>query len=555
MTIPGDRHRHTDSTAQVRRAGLVVRVSTERQAANDEGSLKNQKQCLRQHMDYKRQSAGEMWEEVELYELRAVSGKDAVRNPEFERLFADIAAGRVNTVLCTALDRISRTVKDLLHFFEMLDDRGVEFVCLKQNFDTTSPHGKFSITIMAAMAQLEREQTAERTRDSAIARSKRGLRNGGQILGYDTDPDRKGHLIVNESEAAIVDFAFDTYLECGSFAETARTLKRCGFRTKSYTSRRGRYHPGSAFGLTSVQTILKNRVYIAKQTVPHDGPECRRDRELVDAVWDPIVDEHKFWRVQDLIEGNSRSNRNGAKPVRHEYVLSGIAYCGRCRSRLQGRSGTGQNGVKYFYYACGKKECEIRVRSAEAEDAVIGRLKTLAQRPDVMSALVEKTNSRIQRAIPALKNRKRAIKMKLDDGQGKATKIITEFSSNGPGQTRELVDETLREIAGQRAELKAGLDEVDRQIDASGRATVNEQSLTVALSDFSTVYGSLRPYERKELVKLIVHRLEISDREIALEVYGIPSMNIRGIEASRGPSRFVPPMRLLGQDLNLQQYG
>ena len=118
-----------------------------------------------------------------------------------------------------------------------------------------------------------------------------------------------------------------------------------------------------------------------------------------------------------------------------------------------------------------------------------------------------------------------------------------------------MVDETLREIANQRAELNAGLDEVDRQIEAAGRTTVSEQSMTVALSDFSAVYGSLRPYERKELVRLIVHRLEITGREIALEVYGMSSMKIGGLEAIRGPSRFQPPMRLLGQDLNLQQYG
>ena len=143
----------------------------------------------------------------------------------------------------------------------------------------------------------------------------------------------------------------------------------------------------------------------------------------------------------------------------------------------------------------------------------------------------------------------------LDDGQAKANKIITEFSSNGPGVTREMVDETLREIANQRAELNAGLDEVDRQIEAAGRTIVSEQSLTVTLSDFSAVYQHLKPYERKELVKLIVHRLEITDREIALEVYGMPTIANGRPNATKGLSRFGPPMRLLGQDLNLQQYG
>lgn len=86
-----------------------------------------------------------------------------------------------------------------------------------------------------------------------------------------------------------------------------------------------------------------------------------------------------------------------------------------------------------------------------------------------------------------------------------------------------MVDEALTEIANQRSELKAGLDEVDRQIHAAVRATVSKQSVSAALTDFSAVYQHLKPYERKELVKLIAHRLEITHREIALEVYGMPT--------------------------------
>ena len=222
---------------------------------------------------------------------------------------------------------------------------------------------------------------------------------------------------------------------------------------------------------------------------------------------------------------------------------------------VNGRSGTGQKGVKYFYYTCGNKDCEIRIRSEEAEHAVIERLRTLADRPDIMSALVEKTNRGIKRGIPALKKRRRAIKTRLDEGKSRAGKVLTDFAANSHGFARELVDEMLEETANQRAELKAGLTEVEWQIEAAGRATVSERAVMAALSDFSAVYECLKPFERKELVKLIVHRLEITDREIALEVYGMPNIKIGETEATRGPSRFGPPMRLLGQDLNLQQYG
>lgn len=107
--------------AAPRRVGLVLRVSTDRQANNPEGSLVTQAQRLREHLAYRRDTLGEAWEEAAVYELRAVSGKDSLRSPEFRQLFADIEAGRINTVLCTALDRICRSVRDFLHFFEVLN--------------------------------------------------------------------------------------------------------------------------------------------------------------------------------------------------------------------------------------------------------------------------------------------------------------------------------------------------------------------------------------------------------------------------------------------------
>src|SRR5439155_244738 len=174
---------------QPKRVGLVVRVSTDRQAANDEGSLKTQLQRLRTHLDYK-QASGENWTEVAVYELRAISGKHSLQSAELQRLMADIRAGRVNTVCCTALDRVSRSVRDFLEFIAFLAEQDVEFVCLKQQVDTTSPHGKLLLTMLIALAQFEREMTSERTRDAVAARSERGLWNGGRILGLDLDLER-----------------------------------------------------------------------------------------------------------------------------------------------------------------------------------------------------------------------------------------------------------------------------------------------------------------------------------------------------------------------------
>ena len=172
------------------------------------------------------------WVEAATYILKGISGRDSFRSEEFSRLFEDIKSGKVNTIVCTSLDRISRSVKDFLNFFEILTKYNVEFVCLKQNYDTTSSQGKLFITIMMALAEFEREQTSERNRDATLARAERGLWNGGHLIGYDLNPQKKGYLNVNEKEKSLLQLAFNTYQQCGSIITTVKRLNENGYRTK-----------------------------------------------------------------------------------------------------------------------------------------------------------------------------------------------------------------------------------------------------------------------------------------------------------------------------------
>jgi len=173
-------------------------------------------------------------------------------------------------------------------------------------------------------------------------------------------------LIPNPEEAAIVNFAFDKYLECGSITETAGALNSRGYRTKSYSSRRDVYHRGELFYISIVQYLLRNPAYIGKKEINRKNINKKniagKEYRFVDAVWPAIVSAEKFEAVQRLMKENGQTNRNAAEPVRHAYMLSrGILHCGRCGTAMDGRSGTGRLGTKYFYYVCPNKECGLRV--------------------------------------------------------------------------------------------------------------------------------------------------------------------------------------------------
>lgn len=496
-----------------RRAGLVVRVSTDTQARNDEGSLKTQLQRLREHLRYKQEAVGEPWSEAALYELKGVSGKNSIRSKEFERLFADIRSGRVNTIVCTSLDRICRSVSDFLHFFEFLSEHDTQFVCLKQQYDTTSPQGRLFVTIMMALAQFEREQTSERTRDATAARAERGLWNGGRLVGLDAE--RKGYLVVNPEEAAAVGFGFAIYVETGSIGGTAEEMNRRGFRTPTFTSRREVEHPGREFSYSAVQRLLKNPAYVGRKII-----DARGERRTVEAVWPGIVDPETFERAQRLLVLNGRSNHNQAKSPRHVHTLgAGLLSCGRCGTSMQGRSGTGRLRKTYFYYGCPTAGCGMRAVAAEVEDAVISRIGALAADPETVTAITERANLTLRRSKPEVERRLRALNRTLRSTDGEADHAVRGLGRATPDVVG-LLNDKLAGLARRRDELQSGILEAERELTALDAASVDAESVRDGLRHFGRAFTHLRPFEQKELIRLVLKRAELRDRELVLEIYG-----------------------------------
>ncbi len=512
----------------VKNCGLIVRVSTEEQARNPEGSLTNQLQRLRAHLDYESRFGDEQWTEVDTYKLKGVSGKDSFRSKEFARLFEDIRAGRINTVLCTALDRVCRSVKDFLSFLEILHRHNVEFVCLKEKFDTTSSHGRFFITMVMALAQLEREQTSERNRDATLTRAERGLWNGGYLLGYDLDPDNKGVPVPNATERVLVNFGFDKCLEAGSAVAAMKALNSRGFRTKEYTSRRGKHHPAKRFCYSSTMQMLTNLAYIGLKEINKKNkgkdqsklPESQRYR-TVPARWESIVDEEKFWKVQEILKRNYASKRNCGRPVKHNYILNrGLLCCGKCGTQMDGKPAMGARGVRYYYYYCKNKECRFKAPADEVERVVLERIRELSARPDILDGIVRRTNERLRTELPQLKERQDVLKGELESVNNAAKGILKDLETAAGEKGKVFVKEQLEELGTRREEVETGIQEAERAIREIERESVSQAEVMQALGNFSEVFGGLPPYQQKELVRLVVNRVELSPDSMKMALYG-----------------------------------
>ena len=110
------------------------------------------------------------------------SGKNTDR-AAFKEMMAFVRAG--DTVVVESISRIARNTRDLLSIVSELTEKGVEFVSLKENIDTTTPQGRFMLTVFGALAELERENILERQREGIEIAKSEGKYKGRKPIDYD----------------------------------------------------------------------------------------------------------------------------------------------------------------------------------------------------------------------------------------------------------------------------------------------------------------------------------------------------------------------------------
>jgi len=536
----------------MKRCGLYIRVSTDKQAKVEEGSLKAQNELLTRHIELKNKLGGEEWVVVDRYVDEGRSAKDTQGRPHYLRLMDDIRRGRINTVMCMALSRISRSTRDLLDMIEFFKARGVDFICLKEDFDTTTPQGKCFVTIMGALNEFEREQTSERTRLVMLARGERGLWHAGPILGYDRPPDKKGHLVPNPKEAAVVNAVFDTYLECGSILKACELLTANGYRTKEYITHEGRLHRARPFVYTSVQNLLTNLAYIGKREInkqwmrqPQDQlPESQRYK-AVDGVWEPIVPLEKFNQVQALLRQNHEHNRNEVRPSRHFYLLNGgLLFCDACDSQMEGTAGTGKLGKIYYYYHCTNRRCGFRLPEGEVEQAVLKLLRAISQDDALLGRIVEKVNTKLKLELPKLSEQEKSLKCELAAIRAKADQLLEQYAEILEGAV--FVKEKLASLEESRRKVEDALARLTIAIEDIRRNAID---VTIARKLFDVVQevfaNDLKAFQKRALAHYLLTRIEFSEKNLTVGIradrIAQPEEALNGLAAGHVPASAVHP--------------
>ena len=163
-------------TSKPKRAALYLRVSTDRQ------TVENQRQAL------ERIAAHRGWEIVAAYSDKGISGaKGRKDRPEFDRLLSDAARAKFDVVMAFALDRVGRSLADLLHTIRHLEDCKVDLFIDKQMLDTTTPQGKLLFAVTGAFAEFERDMIVQRVNAGLDRARAKGVTLGRPKLGEGPD--------------------------------------------------------------------------------------------------------------------------------------------------------------------------------------------------------------------------------------------------------------------------------------------------------------------------------------------------------------------------------
>ena len=248
-----------------------------------------------------------------LYDDGGFSGGTMDR-PALQRLLDDIRASVVDVVVVYKIDRLTRSLFDFAKIVEAFDARGVSFVSITQQFNTTTSMGRLTLNVLLSFAQFEREVAGERIRDKIAASKKKGMWMGGlPSLGYDVQNQK---LVVNEGEAGTVVHIFRRYVELRSVRVLQAELDAAGIRSKRRILADGTPFGGRKLSRGALYLMLQNRIY--RGEITHRGNAYPAEHQ-------PIVDEVLWDQVQAILAEN-RVDRATGMDAKQPSLLAGLIF-------------------------------------------------------------------------------------------------------------------------------------------------------------------------------------------------------------------------------------
>jgi site-specific DNA recombinase len=304
-----------------------------------------------------------------LYDDGGFSGGTMDR-PARQRLLTDIRADQVDVVVVYKIDRLTRSLFDFAKIVEAFDARGVSFVSITQQFNTTTSMGRLTLNVLLSFAQFEREVSDERICDKIAASKKKGMWMGGlPSLGYDVQ-NRK--LVVNKEEAGTVVHIFRRYVQLRSVRALRAELDAAGIRSKRRILADGTPLGGQKLSRGALYLMLQNRIY--RGEITHKGNAYPGEH--------PAIIEKELWDEVQVVLAENRVDRTTGADAKQPSLLAGLIFDENGEQLTP--SHAVKKGTRYRYYVSRSlivgtakdKSTGRRIPAANLETLVITKLRS-----------------------------------------------------------------------------------------------------------------------------------------------------------------------------------
>lgn len=409
-----------------KRIGGYIRVSTEKQVMGY--SIEGQITQIEQYCQFNG------YELVDIYADRGISGK-SMNRPELQRMLNDAKNGKLDCVMVYKTNRLARNTSDLLTIVEELHRQNVEFFSLSERMEVKNSTGKLMLQILASFSEFERNTILENIYTGQRQRALEGYYQGNLPLGYNNIPDNKKELMINQHEANIVKYIFESYAKGHGYRKIANALNHKGYVTKK----------GNPFSISAVTYILSNPFYIGKiQFAKYKDWNDKRRKGLNDK---PVIAEGKHTPIisQSLWDKvQARKRQVSEKPQVHgkgTNILTGIISCPQCSAPMAASNTTNtlKDGTKkrIRYYSCsnfrnkGSKVCSANsVRADVIEKYVMDQILEIVKSDKVLKQVVERVNQENQVDVAALNHDIAYKQQQFDEISTKLKNLIQTIEDN-----------------------------------------------------------------------------------------------------------------------------
>ncbi len=502
---------------------LYSRVSTEMQV--DGYSLEAQKSVLKKFAEREEMKI------VEYYEDAGKSGKSIEGRPAFKKMLSDIESGQsVDYILVYKLSRFGRNAADILNSLELIQTYDVNLICIEEGIDSSQTSGKLLISVLSAVAEIERENILEQTMNGRREKARQGLWNGGPApYGY-TLKDNK--LYINEDEAELVRLIYDKYVNTTiGYSGIAKYLNLQGIKKVVRTDRMI-----EEWSAHFINLILENPVYCGKiaygrrtlEKVKGKKNEYKRinatDYITVDGLHESLVSEEIWNKAQDKRQatGQKFASKYGKDRT---HLLTGLLKCPVCGGPMYANRHcwTKKDGTykEVGYYVCGRnkhdrgKFCDYKadLKKSVIEPLVIEAVKEIVSEKYFAQAIKDRIgsigkNDDIDKEIKNFENRLNEIEL----NKARLEKEIDTLPFDTKFRERKLHDMNLR-LDGMYeaiAEIEELIADANLRKKAMEEEAITLENIYKILLNFSELFDIIEEDEQKNLLTYLIKEIQLN---------------------------------------------